>query len=162
VDIYAKLFTRIDSEAKAYIEANRAATTPEISGFDPNLVELLEVPAKVKPACVLDTAHLELAAQKIPQLNNKVYAEFLFDAINQLELTHPGATGRAMVVTDSSSPHNSPIFIRGEALNRGPIVPRRFLEILAGRDRKPFTIGSGRLELAQCIATKNNPLTARV
>src|SRR5207247_7010561 len=41
-------------------------------------------------------------------------------------------------------------------------VPRRFLQILAGDDRKPFTQGSGRLELAQAIANKDNPLTARV
>ena len=32
----------------------------------------------------------------------------------------------------------------------------------AGEPRKPFTEGSGRLELAQAIASKDNPLTARV
>jgi hypothetical protein len=41
-------------------------------------------------------------------------------------------------------------------------VPRQFLEILSGPDRKPFTVGSGRLELAEAIASKDNPLTARV
>jgi Protein of unknown function (DUF1553) len=41
-------------------------------------------------------------------------------------------------------------------------VPRQFLEILAGENRKPFTNGSGRLELAQAIASRDNPLTARV
>src|SRR5205085_2934421 len=48
------------------------------------------------------------------------------------------------------------------AQTRGPVAPRQFLEILAGPSRKPFTIGSGRLELAQAIASKHNPLTARV
>jgi hypothetical protein len=43
------------------------------------------------------------------------------------------------------------------------VVPRRFLEILSpGGKPEPFKVGSGRLELAQAIASKNNPLTARV
>jgi hypothetical protein len=41
-------------------------------------------------------------------------------------------------------------------------VPRRFLTLLGGSDEKPFTNGSGRLELAQAIANRDNPLTARV
>src|SRR5439155_12106474 len=44
----------------------------------------------------------------------------------------------------------------------GEEVPRQFLEIVAGPGRKPFTQGSGRLEMAQAIVTKDNPLTARV
>ena len=34
--------------------------------------------------------------------------------------------------------------------------------MLAGPSRKPFEKGSGRLELAQAIASPDNPLTARV
>ena len=34
--------------------------------------------------------------------------------------------------------------------------------MLSGKDRKPFQNGSGRLELALAIASKENPLTARV
>ena len=44
----------------------------------------------------------------------------------------------------------------------GEEVPRQFLELIEGPDRKPFEKGSGRLELAQAIASENNPLTARV
>jgi hypothetical protein len=36
------------------------------------------------------------------------------------------------------------------------------LKVLAGPERKPFSKGSGRLELAQAIARPDNPLTARV
>jgi hypothetical protein len=79
-----------------------------------------------------------------------------------LELAHPGAPGQAMMLTELAQPRNSPIFIRGDAGNRGREVPRQFLEVLAGPDRRPFTQGSGRLELAQAIASTNNPLTARV
>jgi hypothetical protein len=79
-----------------------------------------------------------------------------------LEMVHPGAPARAPVLVDSATPKDSPVFIRGEAENKGDIVPRRFLEALSGPSRPAFKNGSGRLELAQAIANKNNPLTARV
>lgn len=82
--------------------------------------------------------------------------------IGQLEANDPGSPPRAEALYDRSRPVNSPIFIRGEAGNQGPIVPREFLAILSGPNRAPFRYGSGRLELAQCIASPNNPLTARV
>src|SRR5262249_4701693 len=40
-------------------------------------------------------------------------------------------------------------------------APHHFLEVL-GPTGKPFGKGSGRLELAEAIASKDNPLTARV
>ena len=45
---------------------------------------------------------------------------------------------------------------------QGDEAPRRFLAILSPKDRKEFTNGSGRLELAQSIASADNPLTTRV
>src|SRR5262249_60117872 len=66
------------------------------------------------------------------------------------------------VLEDALRPKDSPVFIRGEADNRGQIVPRRFLECISGPVRKTFTQGSGRLELAAAIASKANPLTPRV
>src|SRR5208282_6885660 len=54
------------------------------------------------------------------------------------------------------------VLLRGNPNNPGEAVPRQFLRVLAGDQRKPFAKGSGRLELAQAIASKDNPLTARV
>jgi cytochrome c553 len=54
------------------------------------------------------------------------------------------------------------VHIRGNPNTLGEVVPRRFLSILGGDDSAKFTKGSGRLELAQAIASKDNPLTARV
>lgn len=58
--------------------------------------------------------------------------------------------------------NNMKVFLRGDPAKLGEVAPRRFLKILAGDDPKPFTQGSGRLELAEAIASKDNPLTARV
>ncbi len=58
-----------------------------------------------------------------------------------------------------------PIYIRGDHRKEGKVVPRRFPAILAGADQVPLgqrTSGSGRLELAEWIASPDNPLTARV
>jgi mono/diheme cytochrome c family protein/cytochrome c553 len=83
-------------------------------------------------------------------------------ALSTLEMTHPGAPKRAMAVQDASRPKDSNLLIRGEAGNRGPVVPRQFLEVLSLDTRKRFTQGSGRLELAQAIIDPKNPMTARV
>ena len=79
-----------------------------------------------------------------------------------LETKHPGVPAKANGIVDSAKPKDSPVFIRGEADNKGEIVPRRFLEILTGPNRPVYRTGSGRLELAQAIASPQNPMTARV
>ena len=73
----------------------------------------------------------------------------------------PAAPPRAHVLVDG--PKVDPyVFLRGNPNNRGPAVPRQFVSVAAGPDRKPFADGSGRLELARAIASPDNPLTARV
>ena len=54
------------------------------------------------------------------------------------------------------------VAIRGDANNRGDVAPRHLPSILCAGDPKPFTKGSGRLELAEGIADPANPLTPRV
>ena len=68
----------------------------------------------------------------------------------------------AMALIEDEKPFDPYVFLRGQQHNHGPNVPRQFLAVVAGPDRKPFTQRSGRLELAQAIASPTNPLTARV
>jgi hypothetical protein len=82
--------------------------------------------------------------------------------IDAFRANSPAAPPRAMVLVDAPQPQEPRVLIRGNPSNLGPVVPRQFLEVLAGKNRKPFTQGSGRLELARAIADKANPLTARV
>jgi len=83
-------------------------------------------------------------------------------AISRLEMTHPAAPARAMIVEDAPKTHDSPVFVRGEAGNKGPVVQRHFLEILSGPTRPAFTNGSGRLDLAHAIVSRTDPMTPRV
>ena len=59
-------------------------------------------------------------------------------------------------------PVNAKIMVRGEPTQLGPEVPRGFLTILGGQKVPPEAQGSGRLELADWITARDNPLTARV
>ncbi|HEX5272134.1 MAG TPA: DUF1553 domain-containing protein [Gemmataceae bacterium] len=52
--------------------------------------------------------------------------------------------------------------VRGSPTNPGPVVPRRFLSVLSPDTPRPFSRGSGRLELANAIVTDGGPLAARV
>jgi hypothetical protein len=97
----------------------------------------------------------------LPPRNRTLYVQ-LREQSDLLDLVDPGAPARANALVDSPTPKDSPIFIRGQVESPGEVVPRRFLDVLAGSNRPVFHNGSGRLELANAIASKSNPLTARV
>lgn len=83
-----------------------------------------------------------------------------------LEKEVPGPEGqpvKVMFVHDSSEPKNLKVHLRGNYRTLGVEAPRRFLRIIAGEDHPLVgASGSGRLELARWIASRDNPLTARV
>jgi hypothetical protein len=66
------------------------------------------------------------------------------------------------VIEESEKPANLKVQIRGNPDNLGEEAPRAFFSILSEGQPKPFTKGSGRLELAEAIANGRNPLFARV
>jgi hypothetical protein len=84
---------------------------------------------------------------------DRVYADYAYRAGGK----------RAMAVADKAELEQAHVFVRGNMNDLGDPVPRRFLSILS----KPgaageFTHGSGRLDLANAILDKTNPLPARV
>ncbi len=161
-DIYVKIFAEAGLKAAEYSKNFAGATEPDskLPAMETPILELVQMPLSVRPAFEMTTDELKTTAAKLPQgLRNK---GFTFSKMNLLLLTHEGADQRAMVVQDKAQPKDSPVFIRGQSGQPGDLVPRHFLEILSGGKPTPFKQGSGRLELAQAIASKNNPLTARV
>src|SRR5262249_48364503 len=60
------------------------------------------------------------------------------------------------------APTNLRVYVRGNPATPGEDAPRSFLTVLSGEQPTLFKEGSGRLELARAIASKDNPLTARV
>lgn len=107
----------------------------------------------------LDTAQM---LSHLDQAERDRYNQLL-NGVNGVDVTHPGAPPRGMVMFDRTNPVEPVIFRRGVPENRGDNVPRRFLQVLSAVDGgQPFQHGSGRLELARAIAHPDNPLTARV
>ena len=67
-------------------------------------------------------------------------------------------------MADQGPGFDFPVLQGGDFAAPGPPAPRGYLRVLAGPQEKGFvdTTGSGRLELADLIASPGNPLTARV
>ncbi len=106
-----------------------------------------------------ETNKAELAAR------NRKFRDDLRKLENEVakwEAEGAGGPARAMALEDVANPVTPHVFLRGKPDNVGPEVPRQFLEVLSPAKREPFKDGSGRLELARAIASKDNPLTARV
>jgi len=85
--------------------------------------------------------------------------QHLQQEIDQLESNTPPST--IALVSVDEQPANARLQVRGNAHDLGPEIPRRPLQVLAGDDPMPV-VGSGRRQLADWIASADNPLTARV
>src|SRR5205814_5939564 len=88
----------------------------------------------------------------------------LLDDGKELAAKPPPPVPMAMAAQDGPI-RNCRINLRGEPEKLGPEVPRGFLSVLENSVPPPaslFTETSGRLELANWIASHQNPLTTRV
>jgi len=159
---YAKLF--LDAE-KAWVSAVMLDSRKKKDDGDAMLKKLSD-PAQEQLRQVfygngspVNLTYDRLAGFNNGAIRNREQQEFGLK-MDQLEATHPGAPTRAMAVSDAT-PRNAKVLLKGMPNSPGPEVPRQFIEVL-NPNRKPFSKGSGRAELAEEIASKNNPLTARV
>jgi hypothetical protein len=155
---YARILTPILPQIQTVLKTRREGQSDQ-----PN-ADVVQIATSIWPipsAKDIATTEQLMAAYQRLRLTGQTARSFQFSQINELRLTHPGAPGAAMVVHDIDKPRDSRIFIRGDEHKLGPVVSRQFLECLSTGKPKPFKHGSGRLELAQQIASPNNPLTAR-
>lgn len=154
------------------VEPKSVFQEPPLDTLLPKTPELVEYMAKAKEldtkSDALRQEYLELRRNRNrdPQKRRElIRAEGqLQREIGNLEMNHPGAPARAHALFDAPNAKDYPVLLRGEVKNEGDVVPRRFLEILSPdpKKRPTWKKGSGRLELAQAIASPQNPMTARV
>lgn len=156
---YTAVFKATDAEWQAALDAAKQAKASAPTRLPDDAAEKLRqfLYADGSPTVV----NWDEAYQAAPTPDQQKFRA-LRRKVDELEATHPGAPLRAMALLDRDTPTEPVVFKRGNPGNHGPKVRRQFLEVVAGKDRQPFSRGSGRLELAQAIASQDNPLTARV
>jgi len=81
--------------------------------------------------------------------------------LKELQKKAPAPLPQAHAVMENGST-DLRVYVRGNPAKPGDVAPRRFLHVIAGDDPPAFKNGSGRLELADAIASKDDPLFARV
>jgi hypothetical protein len=101
-------------------------------------------------------------AEKIQDRADQVALAAMKKKIDGFKAASAVAPARAHVLNDQKNATQPVIFVRGNPNNPGPSVPRQAPAIVSDSNRKPFTEGSGRLELAKTIISPTNPLTSRV
>lgn len=161
--LYAGVFQQAHQAYTAeYAEWNKSRSVIKTEWF-PGLKDkaLEEVRTSIVDPYIIAGEELESNMRGLPQdlerQVNQVVAE-----VAKLDTVHPGSPGLANVLTDVEKPRNSAVLLRGQAQQPGPIVPRGFLECLsAGKVTVPDGV-SGRLQIAEAIASPQNPLTPRV
>jgi len=159
---YGKVFADVDHAWRnALAAASNSAAAPNHLEPDREIVRQIlygaDSPATVPNGAIIDIewffdepTRVELA---------KLQAE-----IDRWIIKSPDAVPHAVILADRPVPKNARILLRGNPANPGAEVPRRFLEVFghSGSAGSLFTNGSGRYELARAIASRENPLTARV
>ena len=158
-ELFGRIVMEVDGKWKAALAAAEKAGKPAPDRLTEDDAEA------VRRWMDEEAGPMNLTQAEVDQTFSRKYRERkqkLMEVVQVLEGTHPGAPDRAIVLRDKAKPSEPVVFIRGNPGNRGPAVPRRFLEVLAEGDRPAWKEGSGRLELAQAIASSSNPLTARV
>jgi hypothetical protein len=92
----------------------------------------------------------------------KAHLESMEVRLDELKGALPEKYPFLRTIKDVAKPANMKVYLRGNKETQGEEAPRAFLSVLCTGDPVPFSKGSGRMELAEAIASPQNPLTARV
>jgi hypothetical protein len=168
---YALLFMAADKEwqTKYYRYSIEKQKQPDREAptalEDDNLEEIRQVIYDSKsPAFLMDPERWKRMASRELRRDGDLRErrEELEENIEDVKLNHPSAPPMPVILVDNNRGGDSRVYVKGNRRQRGDVAPRRFLEILSPERREYFREGSGRKQLAETIASEDNPLTARV
>ena len=154
-DRYGKLLTEVDVEGK------QAASDSLASTLSPEKLPLWNFLHASTSPCVLPGDAI-------------VGTEYFFDnatttqlwklqsSVDQWIIEHATDLPHTLRLEDKVILKEPHVFRRGDPANRGSQVTRHFPTVIAGDNSPAFDQGSGRMQLAQGIVAKDNPLTSRV
>ncbi|MBL8815846.1 MAG: DUF1553 domain-containing protein [Planctomyces sp.] len=130
----------------------------DAAGADPGYVIIDAV--QLLPVALLNQSDPQVAAADSLKQREKQLTEMLKQHDRLKPEVHV-----AMSVQDEAEPSDWHVHIRGGIRNLGPVVPRGVLRVTLPTEQWQFSIPpkeSGRLQLANWVASTENPLTARV
>ena len=154
---YAVAFANIEKRWRELIAAN-----PETTAFpDTNDERLRRVLYGIESPCHVPDEHITNIEAYFPS-NVIVELWKLQGEVDRWLMESASSPTYATILVDRPITSSPRVFLRGNPMTKGSEVPRHFLTALGGEEAKPFGRGSGRLDLANAIASPLNPLTARV
>ena len=151
----AQKTSSVSSQPSPTDNAQREAGQPASTPLSPSAKPAAEISPSEKTAAHKDalTKRRDEVDAQLKKLPGEIrHAEFFQDK-----------TPRAFAMSDAKEPSDMPIYIRGNPYAPGAVVPRGTLRVASWEPFPPIPKGqSGRLQLAEWLADKRNPLTARV
>jgi hypothetical protein len=155
-------------------KAEQKTLTDEKAALTKQLAALGKSTAPTSPVAATDNAEREIApAPEVKTTDDKdaltkrrdeVDAQIkkLGETINHAEF-FKDKTPRAFALGDGSRPADMPVHVRGNPYTPGSVVPRGAVRVASWDAFPAIPAGqSGRLQLAEWLADKRHPLTARV
>lgn len=175
----AQLETRKKLEAEneqriAAWKAEQKTLSDEKAALTKQLAALGKSTAPASPVAATDNAEREIAPapedkttddkDALTKRRDEVDAQIkkLGETINHAEF-FKDKTPRAFALGDGSRPADMPVHVRGNPYTPGSVVPRGAVRVASWDAFPAIPAGqSGRLQLAEWLADKRHPLTARV
>jgi hypothetical protein len=146
-----------NGDPPAAAEQQRRKQIEQLEKLRDHLYEILRTPQKKPNPKQPNSA-------STPQTDPKKIREeikTLEERLDKMETVPSSIQDLALGVREAA-PSNSPVLVGGELRRKGAIVPRGVLTVLSTPAARIDPHRSGRLALARWIASKDNPLTARV
>ena len=159
---YADLFKQLDQEWDTWIvEAPKPESKRHRKHFAPHKRDYLN--AFYSPNSPLMTPlHGYTILKLFPDRKLQKKVKELNNALDKARAEAPVELAQMLSLQDATQIIEPRVFKRGNPGTPAHTVQRRYLTFFKQLSSKPFTQGSGRLELAQAIISPQNPLTTRV
>jgi hypothetical protein len=159
---YGELFGEIEGQWQALLKSAEEQKQPAPTALPDAAAEALRqvLYSAYGPCEVPNEPIVNIEYEVDSNSNNELWK--LQNEYDNWILQSPPSIRHAIVLRDRDRPTTPRVFKRGNPAMKGDEVPRQFVSVVAGPERQPFALRSGRLELAEAIIDPANPLTARV
>ena len=153
-EIEARLYTLRTKMKKKAQQKKQAAKLAQETGTEEEVANQKKKNKRNKNRAMAKVEESDPGRERIKKLQ---------DRLAELEKLPTSPVELAMGVKEAAVPVNARILDRGELKSKGAEVPRGVLSVLRSALTPQIKANqSGRLQLAQWIASRDNPLTARV